>query len=377
MIANFLVINQPSAFNAVLGRPSLRALKAITSIYHLLMKFPTPNSVGQVHGNQYKARECYNQVIRNESRPRQVNIVDQQPLSEGPLDDTIDPRSPDEEATTRSIEDIVDLPVDDNEPSKVLKLGKNLSDELREAISTFLKQNLDVFTWMHSDMEGIDPEIMYHRLNIDPDRKPVRQKRRAMDVERYQALKEDVDKLITDDFTNESFYPSWLANHVLVKKSNGKWRTYVDFTDLNKACPKDSFPLLWIDQLVDATLGHQLLSFMDTYSVYNQIPMHVLDQEHTSFITDRSLYCYKVMPFGLKNVGATYQRLVNMMFKEHIGKMMEVYIDDMLVKSKVASDHVSHLANKFNILRAYHMKLNPLKCAFGMASRKFLRFMVN
>ena len=128
---------------------------------------------------------------------------------------------------------------------------------------------------------------------------------------------------------------------------------------------------------MDVTLGHQLLSFMDTYSVYNQISMHVLDQKHTSFITDRCLYCYKVMPFGLKNVGATYQRLVNMMFKEHIGKMMKVYIDDMLVKSKVASDHVSHLANTFNILRAYRMKMNPLKCAFGMASRIFLRFMVN
>ena len=89
----------------------------------------------------------------------------------------------------------------------------------------------------------------------------------------------------------------------------------MDFTDLNKACPKDSFPLQRIDQLVDATLGHALLSFMDAYSRYNQIPMHVLDQEHTSFITDCRLYCYKVMPFSLKNAGATYQRLVNMMFK--------------------------------------------------------------
>ena len=107
-----------------------------------------------------------------------------------------------------------------------------------------------------------------------------------MDTKRYQALKEEVDKLLSNDFIKESFYPSWLANLVLVKKPNGKWRTCVDFIDLNKACPKDSFPLPRIDQLVDATSRHVLLSFMDAYSGYNQIPMHVPDQEHTSFITD-------------------------------------------------------------------------------------------
>ena len=145
IMADFLVIDQPSAFNVVLGRPSLRALKVITSIYHLLIKFPTPNEVGQVRGNQEEVRSCYNQAVRSASRPRQVNIIDQWPPSEGPLDDTIDPRSLDEEATTRPIEDLVDLPVDYKEPTKVLKLRKNLSNQLREAISTFLKKNLEVF----------------------------------------------------------------------------------------------------------------------------------------------------------------------------------------------------------------------------------------
>ena len=120
-----------------------------------------------------------------------------------------------------------------------------------------------------------------------------------------------------------------------------------------------------------------MLSFMDAYSGYNQIPMHVPDQEHNSFITDRILYYYKVMPFGLKNAGATYRRLVNMMFKEQIGKKIEVYVDDMLVKSKAASDHVAYLTDTFKILRAYCIKFNPLKCAFGVASGKFLGFKVN
>ena len=117
----------------------------------------------------------------------------------------------------------------------------------------------------------------------------------------------------------------------------------INFTNLNKACSKDSFPLPQIDQLVDATAYYELLSSMDAYSGYNQILMYEPDQEHTSFIIDRGLYCYKAMPFGLKNAGATYQRLVNMMFKDLIGKTMEVYVDEMLLKSKMAGDHVEHL----------------------------------
>ena len=152
--------------------------------------------------------------------------------------------------------------MDNKEPSKVLKIGKNLSKEIRGAISEFLKQNLDVFTWAYSDMEGINLSIMNHYLKVDLSRK---QKRWAMDAERYQALKEEVDKLFSCDFIKGSFYPSWLMNPVLVKKPNGKWRTYVDFTNLNKACLKDSFPLSRIDQQVDATLVHTLLSFMDAY----------------------------------------------------------------------------------------------------------------
>lgn len=114
--------------------------------------------------------------------------------------------------------------------------------------------------------------------------------------------------------------------------------------------------------------GHALLSFMDVYSGYNQIPIYGLDQEHTSFISGRGLYCYIGMSFGLINVGATYQRLVNMMFKDHIGKIIEVYVGDMLVNSKEARDHVKHLGEMLSILNKYKVKLNPQKCIFGIES---------
>ena len=164
---------------------------------------------------------------------------------------------------------------------------------------------------------------------------------------------------------------------MLVKKANGKWRLYIDFTDINKACPKDSFPLLRIDLIVDATAGHELLSFMDAFSGYNHISMDPDDQEKTSFVTAQGTYCYRVMQFGLKNARATYQRLVNRMFQKQIGVTMEVYIDDMLVKSTIAELHIVHLSEAFQILRNYNMKLNPTKCAFGVSAGKFLGFIVN
>ena len=146
----------------------------------------------------------------------------------------------------------------------------------------------------------------------------------------------EVEKLLTAGFIREVYYPKWLANVVMVKKSNGKWRMCVDFTNLNCACPKDSFPLPRIDQLVDSTASHVLLTFMDAFSGYNQIRMSEEDQEKTAFVTSQGLYCYRVMPFGLKNAGATYQRLVNQMFSKQIEQNMKVYVDDMLVKSKKA-----------------------------------------
>ena len=127
---------------------------------------------------------------------------------------------------------------------------------------------------------------------------------------------DEVNKLLLANFFREVYYLEWLANIIMVKMANGKWRMCVDFTDLNNACAKDSFPLPRINQLVDSMAGHKLLTFMDTFSRYNQIQMAEDDQEKTTFITSQGLYYYRVMPFGLKNAGATYQRLVNQMFSK-------------------------------------------------------------
>ena len=193
-----------------------------------------------------------------------------------------------------------------DETAKTTRIGITLSPKMRAKLVQFLQENLDVFAWSHEDMPGIPTEVIQHKLNVNPERKPVQQRRKAFAPERDQAIRDEVARLLTAGVIREVYYPDWLANIVLVKKANEKWRMCVDFTDLNKACSKDNFPLPRIDQLVDSIVGHKLLTFMDAFSGYNQIKMAEEDQEKTTFFTSQGLYCYRVMPFGLKNAGDTY-----------------------------------------------------------------------
>ena len=174
----------------------------------------------------------------------------------------------------------------------------------------------------------------------------------------------------------EVFYPEWLANTVVVKKKSGTWRVCVDFIDLNKVYPKDPFPMPKINQLVDATVGHPRMCFLDAFQGYHQIPLALDDQEKTAFVTPIGNYHYKVMPFGLKNAGSTYQRMMTRMFESQLGKNIEIYIDDMVVKSKMVSEHLGDLRAIFEILRKYKLRLNASKCSFGVGSGKFLGYMV-
>jgi hypothetical protein len=354
----FLVVDCPLAYNVIIGRPTLNKLRAVTSTYHLLVRFPTEHGIGELKGDQATARECYFASLGPEATHQTMKIDEGHKLVE----------------LTEELEVIA---LDDDEPSKTTSIGTKMDRTIREALISFLKSNMDVFAWTHDDIPGIDPATICHKLNVDPSIRPIKQKRRVFAPDRNQAISDEVEKLLMAGFIREVFYPDWLANVVMVKKANGKWRMCVDFTDLNKACPKDSFPLPRIDQLVDSTAGHRLLTFMDAFSGYNQIMMDDTDQEKTSFFTSKGLFCYKVMSFGLKNAGATYQRLMNKMFHHQIGRNVEVYVNDMLVKTKDERKHLEDLKETFETLRRYRMKLNPNKCVFGVSSGKFLGFMVS
>ena len=169
------------------------------------------------------------------------------------------------------------ISLDEGHPNRVTHIDTQANPSIRNGLICFLRNHLDIFAWSHEDMPEINPSIMNHQLNVSPSFLPVRQRKRVSTQEKDNAIVEEVRKLLDASFIREVFYLGWLANVVMVKKANGMWRMCVDFTDLNKACPKDSCPLPQIDLLVDSTTRHQLLSFMDDFSSYNQIKLEESD----------------------------------------------------------------------------------------------------
>jgi hypothetical protein len=155
----------------------------------------------------------------------------------------------------------------------------------------FLRANADIFAWSRLDMPGILREVAEHSLDILPHSRAVQQRLRCFDEERRRAIGVELRNLLESGFIKEVFHPTWLANPVLVKKENGKWRMCVDYTSLNKACPKVPFPLPSIDQIIDSTAGWELLCFLDAYSGYHRMKMKDSDQLATSFITPFEMYC--------------------------------------------------------------------------------------
>lgn len=258
----------------------------------------------------------------------------------------------------------------------IIKIGDDLDADTEQKLLDIIRDNSASFTWQPSDMVGINPNFMSLKLNVNLSAKPKVQCRRKMSREKLEAVRAETMKLLSAGHIREIQYPEWLANVVLVKKSNGKWRMCVDFTELNNACPKDSYPLSNIDTLVDYASGRGMLSFLDAYSGYNQIAMHPADEDKTTFMGEASNYCYKVMPFGLKNAGATYQRLMDKILSPLIGRNVQVYVDDMVVTSTQPIDHTTDLFELFTTINKYSLKLNPDKCVFGVRAGKFLGFLL-
>ncbi|PKI77688.1 hypothetical protein CRG98_001918, partial [Punica granatum] len=218
----------------------------------------------------------------------------------------------------------------------MLKIGTGLDPTQRAWMIDFLKEYQEIFAWSYADMPGLDPSIVKHFLPFDTENFPL--KRQHLQRQRADLLlriKEEVVKQINAGFLEVCNYSEWVANIMPVEKKDGRVRVCVDYRDLNKASPKDNFPLPHIDVLVDNTARHNQFSFMDGFSGYNQIQMAEEDKIKTTFITMWGTFCYKVMPFGLKNAGATYQRAMVMLFH------------DMIAKSKEGEDHLVNLRRLF------------------------------
>ncbi|PKA58979.1 RNA-directed DNA polymerase like [Apostasia shenzhenica] len=348
---DFIIMDAPSGYNAILERPAMAAFQMVASMYHLYVKFPTPFGVATISGDKAGASKCFEINARLHT-------------------DYMDPR----DHTLPPVEQNDHITVADG---KTILISKNFPDNKKPVLATLLFEYFDVFAWEPSDMPRIDRIVAEHRLSLKSGVAPVIQKKRSFGGEKQHAIREEVEKLLAAGFIREITYPSWLANVVVVKKNSGKWRMCVDFTDLNKACPKYFYPLPKIDRLVDSSAGYSVISFVDAFSGYHQIRMAKDDEEHTSFITDQGTFCYKVMPFGLKNAGASYQRMIDTVFKNQRGRNVEAYVDDVLIKSKCVKRHLEDLRETLDTCRTYNIKLNPLKSIFGSSYDKFLGHMVS
>lgn len=271
-----------------------------------------------------------------------------------------------EDGSQPTIDELMEINLGTEDDRRTIFVSAMLSEGEREDYWNFLMEYRDCFAWNYKEMPGLDPRVAMHKLAIDPQFCPVKQPARRLRPEFEDQVIAEVHKLIKVGFIKEIQYPRWLANIVPVEKKNGQVRVCVDFRNLNRACPKDDFPLPITEMVVDATTGFGALSFMDGSSGYNQIKMDPVDALDTAFRTPRGNFYYTVMPFGLKNTGTTYQRAMTYILDNLIHQSVECYVDDMVVKTKDRKDHQDDLWVVFERLRRHQLKMNPLKYAFAV-----------
>ncbi|XP_073294454.1 uncharacterized protein [Primulina huaijiensis] len=360
----FTIVDAPSSYNIFLGRPAMNEMRAVASTYHQKIKFPVRGRVGEVKGDQPSSRKCFGETVRIDQKKARREGKGKE--SQGEL-----AREREVHFVAEEEQEVVEIG-----PGKHVRVARDMCVSTRVNLLNYLKANVSVFAWSQKELAGVSPQVAEHKLNILPGSRPVKQKKRHFGPEKDKVIEEQVGELLRAGHIKEVQFPTWLSNMVLIPKATRKWRMCVDFKDLNKACPKDCYPLPRIDQLVDSTSGCELLSFLDAYQGYHQIPLTLEDQDKASFITSGGTFCYVVMPFGLKNAGATYQCLMNHVFQKQIGRNIEVYVDDILIKTREVSCFIDDLAEAFTTLKQYGIKLNPTKCIFGVKSGKFLGFLV-
>ncbi|XP_057770724.1 uncharacterized protein LOC130990511 [Salvia miltiorrhiza] len=390
MMTRFLVVDMPSpSYNVILGRPALTAFRAVISMFHLKMKFPLGDGrVGEVWGDQRVSKECHVKMLSHSSGQKRERVTEgPDTRKKGKVGEVHAPAEERQELAgllkdRDSIENIALVSTSDvcnmielfpGKEGFQTKIGSSMSDQVREELISCLRRNADVFAFRTADLKGIDRGLREHCLNVDPRVKPVKQRMRNFGAEKDAAIREQVQGLLEAGHIEEVQYPEWISNVVMVPKKTNTWRMCVDFRDLNAACPKDHYPLPRIDQLVDSTSGCALLSMMDAYQRYHQVKMNRGDIAKTAFAVCCGVYGWRSMPFGLKNAGATYQRMMEKIFKEQLSKNISVYVDDMLVRNVRVEDHVSDLEEIFTVIRKHRLMFISRSAERSMPFFKILR----
>nr|AAY99339.1 pol-polyprotein [Silene latifolia] len=375
VLSEFVVIDGSSAYNVLIGRVTLSEADAVMSIRALTLMYVSDQGEVQKLVSKDERDEVVNvQISARGCNMQSLKVAKKSEKGKSPsLRQEGDPMSTNNVSMVEGAEtEQVEI-----DPGRTVTVGVGLEPKFRADLLDLLRKNKDVFAYSAAEMPGVSREVIVHKLNVLSNARPVKQKMRNSSAEKDDAIKAEVDKLLEAGFIMPCTYPEWLANVVMVKKSSGGWRMCVDFTNLNKACPKDCYPLPRIDSLIDATASYTMLSLLDAFSGYHQVFMAEEDVLKCAFITIHGTYMYKMMSFGLKNAGATYTRLVDKVFQDQKGRNIEAYVDDAIVKSKSDSEHLADLSETFCSLRKYKMKLNPMKCNFGVRAGKFLGVLVS
>jgi hypothetical protein len=236
-------------------------------------------------------------------------------------------------------------------PKQTVVISEDLTSQDEEKLITCLSRNKDVFAWSALNLVGVSRTIVEHSLGIDPSVRPKKQRLHKMSNEKTEAAKVEVHRLMEANFIEPVAYPTWLANVVMVQNKSGKWRMCIDFTSLNKACPKDNFPLPRIDKIVDSAAECEVMSLLDCFSGYHQMYMKEEDKANTSFITPFGTYCFIIMSEGLKNAGSTFSCLTKTVLESQVGRNIFTYVDDIVVASRNKEDHLADLAETFVNMR--------------------------
>jgi hypothetical protein len=360
----FDIVDMDYPYNAIIGRGTLNAFEVILHPAYLCMKIPSEQGLIAIHGSQEAARRAEGSWTDSKA----IHSIDGAEACRQYKHKRDKAASADQPKPMLLCKDIAD--------QRVL-LGSQLSDEQEKTMLRFLFNNKDVFAWTANDLYGVNRDVIEHSLNVDPSFRPRKQRLRKMSDDKADGGRNEVKRLLSAGVIREVTYPEWLANTVMVKKANGKWRMCIDFTDLNKACRKDEFPLPRIDTLVDAAASLELMSLLDCYSGYHQIWMKKEDEPKTSFITPSGTYCYLRMPEGLKNARGSFNRMTAKVLHSQIGRNVLTYVDDIIVKSTKQENHIADLQETFANFRQAALKLNPEKCVFGVKKGKFLGCLVS
>jgi hypothetical protein len=359
----FDIVDMEYPYNAIISRGTLNVFEAIVHPAYLCMKIPSDNGPIAVHGSQETPRRAEG----NWTDLMEIHIIDEAEVHQQYKHKRDKATSADQPKPMLLCEDIA--------KQKVL-LGSQLSDEQEKTLLRFLFNNKDVFAWSANDLCGVNRNGIDHSLNVDPAIRPRKQKLQKISDDKAEGARNEVKRLLSAKVIREVTYPKWLANTVMVKKANGKWRM-CDFTNLNKACPKDEFHLPRIDSLVDAAATSELMSLLDCYLGYHQIWMKKEDEPKTSYITPSGTYCYLQMPEGLKNAGGSFSMMTAKVLCSHIGKNVLTYVDDIIVKSTNQENHIADLQETFANFRKAGLKLNLEKCVLGVKKGKFLGCLVS